>query len=377
MGGERLIERSRNRFETARAQSETGFNETISAWRTARSALRDSLAPVLSPEAAAQFAMHSARTERALTDVRNSFDDVLRRAFNLHTPPVGAQVYLSGKTVFPDYTPGIDREQIRAAVKPFREATGPRLLVWDFDGTWSDLLPQDDATWSRPLPELHPLLAGLPELDIQGVILTARGVHEVVQVGHLIAVPELIVLGNSGLSMWHNGSSDFTVTVDHPQVTPEMCARLRGVIPHLQSLAPMGALIDDKGLSLEVKAPGDDIVMLDLLYPHVQQIAAESGLVAVHRTHYIEVGHGGFDKGQSLDALIDQLGIEAVAYFGDAANDKPAFDAIARRRAQGMAALAVLSRSRATTSDLEERTDLLVVPGPGGVAAVTEEIVRP
>lgn len=377
MGGKRLIERSRNRFETARAQSETGFNETISAWRTARSALRDSLAPVLSPEAAAQFAMHSARTERALTDVRNSVDDLLRRAFNLHTPPVGAQVYLSGKTVFPDYTPGIDREQIRAVVKPFREATGPRLLVFDFDGTWSPLLPQDDAAWSRPLPELHPLLSALPEHDIQGVILTARGVQEVVSAAHLTAIPDLLVLGNSGLSMWHNGSNDFSVTVEHPQVTPEMQARLRGVIPHLQSLAPMGALIDDKGLSLEVKAPGDDIVMLDLLYPHVQRIAAESGLGAVHRTHYIEVGHDGFDKGQTLDMLIDRFGAQAVGYFGDAGNDEPAFNTVGARTATGMAAFGTLSLSRATTPDLEARTDLLVVNGPGGVAAVVQEILRP
>jgi trehalose 6-phosphate phosphatase len=112
------------------------------------------------------------------------------------------------------------------------------------------------------------------------------------------------------------------------------------------------------------RATDPDGAFRALLGP-LRDLAGRHGLVLEPGRLVLEVRPAGVDKGVALTEYVRATGAGTVLYAGDDLGDLPAFAAVERLRAEGVAGLLVCSGS-AEVTELADRADL-VVDGPEGV----------
>ena len=256
----------------------------------------------------------------------------------------------------------------RAGLAALVADAGQALVALDFDGTLSPIVPDPDA--ARAHPSVPPVLERLAEHGVRVAVVTGRPAALAVEYGQLGGVSGLVVLGHYGLERWEGGR--VTSPADASGVAAAREA-LPGLLAGLG--APEGTWVEDKGLAVAVhtrRAP-DPAAALDLLRRPLQELAAGTGLVVEPGRLVLELRPPGADKGAAVRSLVEAGPTSAVVFVGDDLGDLPAFEEVARLRAEGVPGLLVCSGSTEVT-EVAERADL-VVDGPEGVAALLGALV--
>ena len=232
------------------------------------------------------------------------------------------------------------------------------LVALDFDGTLSDVVP--DPTQAYIHPDARGALGRLLSRIGQVAIITGRPVDEVEELACLDAalLSKLIVLGQYGAERLDR----------HGRQVPESPTSVRDALHELAALQKRypGLYLEDKHHAVAVHtrraAPG----VLNLIEPDVVAVAARHDLTIEPGREVFELRAHQISKGDTLRALIKEVGAETVAMVGDDLGDVPAFDVIRELQSAGSAGLVVVSTSD-ERPELAERADV-VCDGPAGVA---------
>lgn len=234
------------------------------------------------------------------------------------------------------------------------------LLGLDFDGTLAPIVP-DPTTSSMPAATMSTLLELASRLG-RIAIVTGRPAGQAVQLGDLGRIPGLVVEGQYGAQRWAAGAM-----AERP--APPGIGALRAELPGLLDGADPQVWIEDKGLGLVVhtRRAGDPAGELERLRHRLIDAASRHGLAAECGRFVVEMRIPGITKGDALRRLVAEVGARSIIFAGDDLGDLPAYDAVERLRADGIAGLTVCAAS-GDVPEVEERADL-VVDGPPGVAA--------
>ena len=194
-------------------------------------------------------------------------------------------------------------------------------LFLDFDGTLAPIVT-DPETSAIP-PEVRPVLA-----DLAGVlgVLAVVSARPAAFLAERADIPGARLLGLYGLESWEGH-----LAVPRPDAS-EWAPRSREAVRRLRAAldGADGVWVEDKGLSVAVhwrNAPerGDAEQEVLLL---VEALSAETGLEPVPGKLVVELRPPiTWDKGDTVRALAEEAGLEAVVYVGDDLGDLPAFAA--------------------------------------------------
>jgi trehalose 6-phosphate phosphatase len=250
------------------------------------------------------------------------------------------------------------------ALDLLRQRLADAVIALDYDGTLAPIVDRpSDAVPAEGAVELLRALA--PRVRTLALV-TGRPADAVVELARLVEVPGLVVLGQYGAQRWSGAE------VSTPAELPGV-ARARAALPGL--LAPEGAALEDKGISLVVhtrRAP-DPTGALERLAAPVREMAAGAGLEVHPGRFVLELRPPGYDKRGALLSLCEPLP-SAVLFAGDDLGDLPAFDAVDELRALGVPGVTVCSGSDEGPAELRERADV-VVDGPAGVVELLRSLL--
>ncbi len=257
----------------------------------------------------------------------------------------------------------------RAGLAAIRRDPAAALIAMDFDGTLAPIVA--DPREARAHPGAVAALHGLAGLVGTLAVITGRPAGEAVELGGLVEVPGLIVLGHYGLERWQDGA----LTAPPPPPGVETArARLPEVLAGAG--AAEGVRIEDKGSALAVhtRRAADPARALAALRGPLAGLAADAGLVVEPGRLVMELRPPGMDKGAALTALVTERKAGPVLFAGDDLGDLAAFGAVRALREDGHPGLTVCSAS-GEVSELAAEADL-VVDGPDGVAALLGSLAR-
>jgi len=233
-------------------------------------------------------------------------------------------------------------------VARWRRRAAQGLVAVDFDGTLAPIVA--DPAAARPLPGAVETLAHLAERVAVVAVVSGRPVDFLAE--RLGPPAGVVLVGLYGLERLVDGVR---------QVDPRAARwadTVDAVAADARRSAPAGVGVEHKGLSVGLhyrRAPRERA--------WVERFAAtagpSSGLVAHSGRMSIELRPPvPADKGTVVRELA--AGRPAACYIGDDVADRPAFAALAERRAAGAATLSVLVASDETPADLAEAADLVV-----------------
>ncbi|MDP1820041.1 MAG: trehalose-phosphatase [Acidimicrobiales bacterium] len=252
-----------------------------------------------------------------------------------------------------------------ASFETLRAAPLQTAVLLDFDGTLSPIVV--DPSLAVALPEVVSLLGELRErFGLVGVV-SGRPVSFLAT--HL---PDgLVMSGLYGLEEVRDGA-----LVEHP-----VAARWRPVVEDAVARAsaslPDGVDVEHKGLSLTLhfrRLPSAG----EAAATWAAAVAAESGLEVRTAKMSLELHPPvGVDKGTVVERLVapdDAPGFSAACFIGDDLGDLPAFDALDRLAARGVATLRVAVRTSESAPELLRRADVHV-DGPAGTVEVLRALL--
>jgi trehalose 6-phosphate phosphatase len=237
------------------------------------------------------------------------------------------------------------------------EASG---VVLDFDGTLSPIVTEP--AQARPGAGAAEVLVALVARYAVVAVVSGRPVDFLVPL-----VPEGVVLsGLYGLEVVRGGERH----------EPAQAGVWRQVVAHVSRRStdhgPEGMVVEPKGMSLTLHYRAHPEAG-PAVAEWARRQAARSGLVARPAKMSVEL-HPPIDsdKGTALEQLVDGLG--AVLYAGDDRGDLPAFDALDRLAARGVATVRVAVAGAEAPSELVARADL-VVDDPAGLVDLLRTLV--
>ncbi|MET9115783.1 trehalose-phosphatase [Streptomyces longwoodensis] len=253
----------------------------------------------------------------------------------------------------------------REALEALVARPGRAVVGLDFDGTLAPIV--EDPEKARAHPDALPALAALAPRLAGIAIVTGRPAEVAVRNGAFAGAPgleHLTVLGHYGAERWDARTGEVTAPAPHPGL-----AGVRDELPAVLERAGDwdGVWVEEKGRAVAVhtrRATDPDGAFRALLGP-LGDLAERHGLVLEPGRLVLEVRPAGVDKGVALTEYVRVTGAQTVLYAGDDLGDLPAFAAVERLRAEGVAGLLVCSGS-AEVTELADRADL-VVDGPEGV----------
>jgi trehalose 6-phosphate phosphatase len=248
----------------------------------------------------------------------------------------------------------------RAGLQALLRAPQRALIAFDYDGTLAPIVA--DPAAARPQPGAVSALSGLAPLVGTLAVITGRAAPVAVELGGLDRVPGLIVLGQYGRQHWESGR---LASPPPPPGVAQARQQLPGVLA--AAAAPEGTWAEDKGdaLAVHTRRTAEPGPALERLRGPLTALAERTGLAVEPGRMVIELRPPGSDKGEALTNLRKERNSAAVMYTGDDLGDRPAFQAVAQMRRDGIAGLAVCSGSP-EVADLAALADL-VVDGPAGV----------
>jgi trehalose 6-phosphate phosphatase len=226
------------------------------------------------------------------------------------------------------------------------------LLVSDFDGTLSGIVPEPSMATALP-DSLHALRRLVPVLK-KIVILSSRTNSELAE---LMPLPGALVIGDSGL----------------PPPTPEELQALNVFNVEAAKLLAHspGAWIEIKPASSAVhfrNAPISGQEVLDILQP----LLHDTGLYGGLGRKVIEVHSPRAGKGNALEELLKRLTPSGLVVMGDDENDRSMFRVAGRTSVPN---LCVGVGSEEVPPDLFARCDL-VLDGPAEASAFLRSLAE-
>lgn len=228
-------------------------------------------------------------------------------------------------------------------------------VLTDFDGTLAPIVP--DPTTSQALPGSLEALGRLADRFARVAVVSGRSAAFLAE---RVPVPGVELFGMYGMERAEGTQV----------VTRVAAARWVPLLDRAQAeaekSAPAGVRIERKSLALGLHARAAP-ERLPWVAAFSAKVAAETGLMAVPGKLIVELRPPvDIDKGMVVEEVA--AGLDAVCFVGDDVGDLPAFNALDRLRASGLATLAVASDGPDCPPEVRERADL-VVDGPAGVLA--------
>jgi trehalose 6-phosphate phosphatase len=211
--------------------------------------------------------------------------------------------------------------ELTAAIDEFVSA--PTVLVAsDFDGVLAPLVL--DPMASRPLPGTVESLRGLAALSsTYAAVVSGRDLETLTQ---------LTGLGDSDVTRIGSHGGESSAADAAAALTDDQRAELDAVIAELEEVTAVhsGAGLEHKpaAVVLHTRRMADEASARAAEAAALEVTARHTGLHILHGKHVVEVSVVRADKGTALVALRDEVGADAVAYFGDDVTDEDAFRAL-------------------------------------------------
>jgi trehalose 6-phosphate phosphatase len=211
--------------------------------------------------------------------------------------------------------------ELTAAIDEFVSA--PTVLVAsDFDGVLAPLVL--DPMASRPLPGTVESLRGLAALSsTYAAVVSGRD---------LATLTRLTGLGDSDVTRIGSHGGESSAADAAAALTDDQRAELDAVIAELEEVTAVhsGAGLEHKpaAVVLHTRRMADEASARAAEAAALEVTARHTGLHILHGKHVVEVSVVRADKGTALVALRDEVGADAVAYFGDDVTDEDAFRAL-------------------------------------------------
>lgn len=241
----------------------------------------------------------------------------------------------------------------------------PAGLFSDFDGALSEIARIPDDAVAYPGAE-EAIRALSTHLDVAGII-TGRAVGDV---GRMIAINDLVVVGNHGLEWWNKGERH-----DHESGVAAIAAIASVMDATKQALSAetdvSNMIWENKRLSgtIHFRNVDDPAETEALLLPIVVPLAEEHGLRCTPGKMIVEIRpKARVNKGTAIDTLIEQYGLQSAVYIGDDVTDVDGFRALREQRNSGVQTLAVGVVTADAHPDVLENADEVV----GSVAELVE-----
>ena len=211
--------------------------------------------------------------------------------------------------------------ELVAAIDEF--ASAPTVLVAsDFDGVLAPLVL--DPMESRPLSGTIESLEGLAALpSTYAAVVSGRDLETLTKLTEL-AGSDVTRIGS------HGGESSAAGTA--VPLTDDQRADLDALTEELGEVvaAHPGAVLEHKpaAVVLHTRRMAEETVAREAEAEALEVTTRHAGLHVLHGKHVVEVSVVRADKGTALVALRDDVGADAVAYFGDDVTDEDAFRAL-------------------------------------------------
>jgi trehalose 6-phosphate phosphatase len=212
-------------------------------------------------------------------------------------------------------------EELMAAIDEL--ACAPTVLVAsDFDGVLAPLVL--DPMESRPLPGTIESLRGLAALpSTHAAVVSGRD---------LDTLTELTGLADSAVTRIGSHGAESSAAGAAVPLTEDQRADLERLTAELAEVmtAHSGAVLEHKpsAVVLHTRRMFDESAARDAEAAALEVTARHTGLHVLHGKHVVEVSVVRADKGSALVALREEVGADAVAYFGDDVTDEDAFRAL-------------------------------------------------
>jgi trehalose 6-phosphate phosphatase len=219
------------------------------------------------------------------------------------------------------------------------------LLVTDFDGTLSDVVP--DPAKSVALPEAITALQRLAHLLRAVIVLSARTAEELVG---LVPVRGVRLIGDSGIG--EPGTKEKRALDRFNAEAAKLLAGIPGVWIEIK---PASTTVHFRNAELS----GDEVLA------RLRPLLKATRLYGVLGRKVIEVHSPSAGKGSALVALLEEVRPGGVVCLGDSENDRPVFELVSGLT---IPHLCVGVSSPEVPPDLFQRCDV-VVEGPKEAAA--------
>lgn len=243
-------------------------------------------------------------------------------------------------------------------------------LFLDFDGTLSEIvsIPSD----ARPIEGVAKALSGLSRSYAVVAVVSGRSAHELLDwLGSAVEI-----WGVHGAQRTTEGRVELS---DRAAEYGELMSKVKREAARLVAeLGDDGILIEDKQiiLGLHFRTARDVERARRELDAIARRLADHYGLVrAGGRLTYELRPPVELSKASVVIDRAREAGLRGAAFVGDDLVDLPAFDALDRLEAEGVATLRVAVRSAEAPEELLARADI-VVDGPRGVLGFLKGLTR-
>lgn len=214
----------------------------------------------------------------------------------------------------------------------------PAGLFSDFDGALSEIAPTPGSAVAYP-GAADALMAISRQLDVAGII-TGRAVDDVAR---MIAIDELVVVGNHGLEWSERGKRhDHEAGVAAIEAISEVMEATKVAFAGQADLT--GTIWENKRLSatVHVRNTIDPEAMEALLLPIVVPLAEANGLRCTPGKMIVEIRPRALvSKGTAINSLMENYDLMSVVYIGDDVTDVDGFRALREQGARGKHTLAI------------------------------------
>jgi trehalose 6-phosphate phosphatase len=249
---------------------------------------------------------------------------------------------------------------VRELTGPLRAAPERSALLFDFDGTLSAIV--EDPAAAVPWPGVVERLAALAERYRVVGVVSGRPVAFLA--GHLPG--GLALSGLYGLEAVVSGEPRSHPEADRWRAVVEAAATGARAAAAPGAGPAAGMVVEAKGLSITLHyrtapaiGPAVERVARDLAAVGGLEVRTAKMSVELHPPIRV-------DKGTVVEELA--AGCDRVLFVGDDVGDLPAFEALGRLAAGGVAAARVVVRTAETAPELVAVADLEVEAGPGVLA---------
>jgi trehalose 6-phosphate phosphatase len=209
------------------------------------------------------------------------------------------------------------------ALHPLKERRGRAGIFLDLDGTLCPLVDMPERV--RLPPDTRKVLKVLADLYRSVVIISGRAAPFLKQ---LVDIPSILYVGNHGLEVIEAGKRRVLL----PEAIAERMRRLEGELK--ASVHCEGALLELKELSHAIhyrRAPepekARDTILRELERLDLDGVRITEGKMLIQLRPACPL-----DKGEALEMIVKEKGLDTVLYAGDDTTDLDAFRELSRLR---------------------------------------------
>ena len=249
----------------------------------------------------------------------------------------------------------------------------PSALLFDFDGTLSELTNEPDSATILPRSErvLHQLSN---HVDIVGIV-TGRAAHDVMT---KLDASDLVIVGNHGLETYIHGEHiEHDAGVQAKDAIDAAMAEIRQRLERDKLIE--GVLFENKRLSASIhyrQAPNQKQVG-SVLVPLARRVAGEHGLRLTEGKLIVELRPmADISKGTAVTFMVDEFDLKSAVFLGDDLTDVDGFIGLQTIRESGRIEASAVGVIGPDSHPKVAQTADLLLTGVDGVADFLEALLQ-